>query len=105
VEYWLNMHKIGYLLARRGDKAVMVHTFLFLTMDGTPEASWDCRNASWGPLGVSPETKFEQSFVRLDRSIARFWKNSFKWIAQKICSKNRVPAWGTGISQWSRVGA
>jgi hypothetical protein len=37
VEYWLNMHKIGYLIARRGDNAVMVHTFLFLTMDGTPE--------------------------------------------------------------------
>src|SRR5207253_1733261 len=37
VEYWLNAHKLGYLVAQRLDGAVLIDTFLFLTMDGTPE--------------------------------------------------------------------
>lgn len=37
VEYWLNTHHIGYLPASVMDNGVLVETFLFLTMDGTPE--------------------------------------------------------------------
>ena len=37
VEYWLNVHKLGYLVVERLDDAVLVKTFLFLTMNGTPE--------------------------------------------------------------------
>lgn len=37
VEYWLCAHKIGYLVAQLVDDAVLIETFLFLTMDGTPE--------------------------------------------------------------------
>lgn len=40
VEYWLNAHKIGYLVVSLADGVVLVETFLFLTMNGTPEG--DC---------------------------------------------------------------
>jgi hypothetical protein len=37
VEYHLGKYKIGYLVARKLGDLVLVETFLFLTMDGTPE--------------------------------------------------------------------
>jgi hypothetical protein len=37
VEYYFGKYKIGYLLARKQDDLILVETFLFLTMDGTPE--------------------------------------------------------------------
>ena len=37
VEYHLLNLKIGYLVARKLDDLILVETFLFLTMDGTPE--------------------------------------------------------------------
>ena len=37
VEYHLGNHKVGYLVARKLDDLILVETFLFLTMDGTPE--------------------------------------------------------------------
>lgn len=37
VEYRLFQHKLGYLVGQLIDGAVLIETFLFLTMDGTPE--------------------------------------------------------------------
>jgi hypothetical protein len=37
VEYSLNAHKLGYLVASIVDGSVLIESFLFLTMDGTPE--------------------------------------------------------------------
>ena len=37
IEYWLNVHKLGYLVASLIDGIVVVHSFLFLTMNGTQE--------------------------------------------------------------------
>jgi len=39
VEYWLNAHKLGYLVAHRLDDVVLIESFLFLTMTGTPEGN------------------------------------------------------------------
>jgi hypothetical protein len=38
VDYYLGRNKIGYLVARRLPDVVLIETFLFLTMDGTPES-------------------------------------------------------------------
>jgi hypothetical protein len=37
VEYWLNAHKLGYLVGRVVNDIVLIETFLFLTMNETPE--------------------------------------------------------------------
>jgi hypothetical protein len=37
VEYRLFQHKLGYLVGQFVDDAILIETFLFLTMDGTPE--------------------------------------------------------------------
>lgn len=37
VEYHLNCHKLGYLVAQPLDGIVLIESFLFITMDGTPE--------------------------------------------------------------------
>jgi hypothetical protein len=37
VEYHLGKYKIGYLVVRKLDDLILVESFLFLTMDGTPE--------------------------------------------------------------------
>lgn len=37
VEYRVGKYKIGYLVAKKVDDVILVETFLFLTMDGTPE--------------------------------------------------------------------
>jgi len=39
VEYWLNAHKLGYLVAHRLDDIILIESFLFLTMTGTPEGN------------------------------------------------------------------
>jgi hypothetical protein len=59
VEYWLNMHKIGYLVGQKADNAVLIDTFLFLTMDGTPEGQ-----ALWRKLRLQREDKIQ---IGLDR--------------------------------------
>jgi hypothetical protein len=38
VEYRLGGHKLGYLVAQTLDDIVLIRSFLFLTMDGTPES-------------------------------------------------------------------
>ena len=38
-ELWVSGHKLGYLAGTVADKVVVIKTFLFLTMDGTPEGS------------------------------------------------------------------
>jgi hypothetical protein len=52
VVYRLNMHKLGYLVVRRVDDVVLVETFLFLTMDGTPEG-----DALWRKLCLARRDK------------------------------------------------
>lgn len=37
IEYWFNCHKLGYLITTINDGVAIVRTFLFITMDGTPE--------------------------------------------------------------------
>lgn len=37
IEYWFNCHKLGYLVTTINDGVAIVRTFLFITMDGTPE--------------------------------------------------------------------
>jgi hypothetical protein len=37
IEYWFDCHKLGYLPAIAQPDKVVITTFLFLTMDGTPE--------------------------------------------------------------------
>ena len=36
-EYHLSKYKLGYVVARKLDDLILIETFLFLTMDGTPE--------------------------------------------------------------------
>ena len=45
-------HKLGYLVARLVDDAVLVESFLFLTMDGTPEG-----DRLWKKLRLQKEDK------------------------------------------------
>ncbi len=52
VDYRLNMHKLGYLFVQPVNDVVLVRTFLFLTMDGTPEG-----NALWKRLRLRKEDK------------------------------------------------
>lgn len=76
VEYRLNMHKLGYLLVRRVDDIVLVETFLFLTMDGTPEG-----DALWRKLRLARPDKqvleldkihtFLLTDVQFDRELVR----------------------------------
>ncbi len=54
VEYWLNAHKIGYLEVGLIGNAILVDTFLFLTMDGTPEGT-----ELWKKFGIQKEDKKE----------------------------------------------
>lgn len=37
IEYWFNCHKLGYLVTTINNGIAIVRTFLFITMDGTPE--------------------------------------------------------------------
>ena len=39
VEYHLDDYKVGYVVAERLDDVILLKTFLFLTMDGTPEGT------------------------------------------------------------------
>lgn len=59
VEYRLNIHKIGYLLVEATDGVVLVRTFLFLTMNGTPEG-----DKFWQTLRLGKEGK---KHLQLDR--------------------------------------
>lgn len=59
VDYNLGPHKIGYLVASRLDDAVLIESFLFLTMDGTPEGT-----ALWKKLRLS---RMDKEHLGLDR--------------------------------------
>jgi hypothetical protein len=59
VEYWLNAHKLGYLLVSLTDDVVLVETFLFLTMNGTPEG-----DLLWKELRLRKDDK---KYLELDR--------------------------------------
>jgi hypothetical protein len=52
VTYFLYGHKLGYLVARRLECVVLIESFLFLTMDGTPEGS-----ALWAELQLCRRDK------------------------------------------------
>jgi hypothetical protein len=52
VEYYLMEYKIGYLVARTADDCILVDTFLFLTMNQTPEG-----DLLWKELRLSREDK------------------------------------------------
>jgi hypothetical protein len=58
IEYNLNIHKLGYLVASRREDVVVVESFLFLTMNGTPEG-----DALWKKLGLS---KADKQYLGLD---------------------------------------
>lgn len=59
VEYRLSIHKIGYLVARPVDDLVLIETFLFLTMDDTPEG-----DLLWKKLRLRKKDKM---LLELDR--------------------------------------
>jgi hypothetical protein len=59
VEYYLSNYKIGYLVARPVGDLVLIETFLFLTMNGTPEG-----DLLWRKLRLRREDK---SFLGLDK--------------------------------------
>jgi hypothetical protein len=54
VEYRLNMHKLGYLVVRQAGDVALVETFLFLTMDSTPEG-----DLLWRKLRLARKDKME----------------------------------------------
>ena len=54
VEYRLNMHKLGYLVTRQVGDVALVETFLFLTMDNTPEG-----DLLWRKLRLARKGKME----------------------------------------------
>lgn len=59
VEYRLSGHHIGYLVAHPVDHVVLIESFLFLTMNGTPEG-----NLLWDRLRLRRDDK---TFLGLDR--------------------------------------
>jgi hypothetical protein len=74
VEYRLNCHKLGYLVARPLDGMVLVESFLFLTMDGTPEgdALWNKRRLGRSDkeyLGLDQIHTFLMTDVQFDSEL------------------------------------
>jgi hypothetical protein len=67
VEYWFNIYKLGYLIARPVDDVVLIESFLFLTMNGTPEG-----DLLWEKLRLRKEDK---RFLSLDRIQAFLWSD------------------------------
>jgi len=61
VEYNFHVHKIGYLVAHRIDEIVLVETFLFLTMDGTPEGDALLKN-----LGLARKHKIDLQLDKIE---------------------------------------
>lgn len=59
IEYWLNVHKIGYLVVHRLKDLVLIDTFLFLTMSGTPEG-----DKLWSRLGFG---RSQREYLQLDK--------------------------------------
>ena len=57
--YFYSEHKIGYLTARIIDDNIVISTFLFLTMDGTPEGDLLCEKLKL--------VKKDKMFLNLDK--------------------------------------
>ncbi len=60
VEFHMGKYKLGYLVARKMDDLILVETFLFLTMDGTPEG-----NQLWKQLRLRRADKQLQGLDKL----------------------------------------
>ena len=74
VEYRFCDEKLGYLVARVTDNKVLVQTFLFLTMDGTPEGTelWKqlrLHRLAKKYLGLDEFKTFVATDLRADREI------------------------------------
>jgi hypothetical protein len=74
VEYRLYGERLGYLLAQRIGSRILIHTFLFLTMDGTPEGTnlWRelrlCRHAKQY-LGLDNLATFVMTDLQTDANL------------------------------------
>ena len=71
VEYRIFDNKLGYLLGQIVEDSVLIHTFLFLTMDGTPEGTelWRQLRLSRGDkayLGLDDIVTFAATDLRSD---------------------------------------
>lgn len=76
VEYRIQEHRLGYLVAKPVEDMVVVRTFLFLTMAPTPEArqlerrlKLTRRDVEW--LGLNDLTAFTKTDLREDEQLTR----------------------------------
>jgi len=79
VEYNFWRHKLGYLVAHRVDDAILIETFLFLTMDGTPEGDALHKKLSLArrdkkALGLDKIHTFLLTDIQFDRELVHLLK-------------------------------
>ena len=104
IEYWFFDYKLGYFVAEVVEQSILVTTFLFLTMQGTPEASalyerLRLRRPDIEQLGLDSLGNYLSTDLKKDSELVRIFETCGCGHLLKMARPETQPEWVSGYAR------